>query len=131
MLRIREIDAFSLAECLISILLLALTLVASLSFFFNASHFSASDQHRREAMELADSRMESYRAMGYSNVANNSWNDQVGSLSVTDTATVNTVTLNSVNYKQVQVLLNWQEAAETASAQQQNQSINLVTYIAQ
>ena len=54
-----------------------------------------------------------------------------GSLITTDTVTVSNVPLNSINYKQVNVIVSWYEQeGEMSNTQKQSQSINLTTYIA-
>ena len=123
LMRLGQSKAFTIAEVLISVLLLVITMTASVAFFFNSSKLSGSDEHRRIAMELADSRMEYIKSMNWGSINNSigPWSDPIAyNLYATENATVYTN-----GYKQVDLTTSWQEPEQTV-----NEQINLTTYIA-
>ena len=50
--------AFTLIECLISILILAILLAGGMSFYFNSNSFMSLAMHKKIALELATEKME-------------------------------------------------------------------------
>ena len=58
-------DGFTVIETLISILLLAITLVGSLSIYFNADRVTTFVGHKKMAAEIVNSRMEELRRLDY------------------------------------------------------------------
>ncbi len=124
----------TLIECLISLILLAVLLVAGIAFYFYAQETFRWSVHKRIAIEMASAEMESIKNMEYTTLPNppsrSKWFQESGP--------VNIVTLNdgqrdvyvtgdgATGYKEAQVEVSWQDPARGNS----QQSVSLDTYIA-
>jgi len=115
---------FTLAEVLISILILAIMLTGGLSFYFNSDAVIGQVSHKKLATEIANSILENLKKAGYDSlpapgagtpVALTSTDDPVGILKDLSATKIVTVTDlgNPVAYKQVEVSVTWTEADES------------------
>ncbi len=57
--------ALTLAECLVSIVILAITLVAGMAFYFNSGAIMGRAMHKKMAMEMANQKMETIKQAGF------------------------------------------------------------------
>ncbi len=127
---------FTLAEVLISLLILVIILAGGMKFYFYASEVIGLVTHKKLATEIANSTLEDLKRSGYSNLpapgpgtptALTNTDDPVGilkDLSATKTVTVTDVG-NPIDYKQVDVAVAWTESGKNTSRE-----TKLTTYIA-
>lgn len=123
---------FTIAECLISLLLLTVILVGGMAFYFYSTEYLSFATHRRMVTELANAEAEDIRNDGFASlpdpVPNGLWLARsqeavtIGSLS--GTKDVYVFDVPGVGYKQVEVRISWNEPGKTAT-----QEIAINTYI--
>ena len=124
---------FTLIETLISILLLAIVLAGGLSLYFNGNEMVTLSTHKKMALEIANSKMEDLKAGGYVNLpsagAATTTSIQVGSLNALQSVTVTNMDEagvgGAVDYKQVDVNIDWSEGGKFKAGQQ----VKLSTYL--
>ena len=115
---------FTLAEVLISILLLAIVMSGGLQFYFSSAKITGLLTHKKFATELANSLLEDLKKDGYSNLpavgpgtatALTSAEDPLNILKdLSGTKTITVTNIGSpVQYKQVDVIVAWTEAGES------------------
>ena len=108
----------TIIECLISIIILAIMLTAGMAFYFNAQASMRGAIHKRIAVEMASAEIESIKNMDYASITLGGWPQtdvSIGDL----TGKKDVVVSNTGGYKQVQVVVSWQD-----------KSVSLDTYIA-
>ena len=132
----------TLAEVLISLLLLAIVLTGGMGFYFNADEAIALVTHKKFATEIANLTLEDLKRGGYPNLppsgpgistALTDTDDPlhiIKNLSATKTVTVTDIDdpvggTNPVDYKKVEVIVTWSEAGKNTA-----RKTNLVTYMA-
>ena len=129
-------QGFTLIETLISILLLSIILFAGMAFYFNGDEFMTKAMHRKMAQEMANSKMEDLKRAGYANLpaSGTSVVDatvKVGGLSATRTTTVTNKDDpsggNPIDYKEVKVRVDWNEAGKVTASPQ---SFSITTFMA-
>ncbi|MDD5729683.1 MAG: prepilin-type N-terminal cleavage/methylation domain-containing protein [Candidatus Omnitrophica bacterium] len=119
---------FTLIEALIALLLLAITVVGSMAFYFYSNQSTAITVHRRMAVEFANSELEGLKNTPYDNIVSKSpaVNITTGNLSELNGKEEILVAEDvSHNFKQISVTITW---TEPASGLGQNLVLN--TYIA-
>ena len=135
---------FTIIECLISILLLAITLAGGMAFYFYSTGYLAAATHRRIAAELANARLEEIKNAGYANLpepapaAPGLWDDPdvpgvppepvtISGLTGQQEVYVRDIDINGggTDYKQVEVKIIWNEPSRAGS-----QEVTLDTFIA-
>jgi len=128
----------TIIECLLSILILAIMLTAGMAFYFNAQASMRWSVHKRIALEMASAELENIKNNGYATLPNPApagglWQGpltvQLVNLSGQKDIYVFDVDINgdgSTDFKQVRVIISWQDAGKGSS-----QSAQLDTYIAQ
>ncbi|HTY44616.1 MAG TPA: prepilin-type N-terminal cleavage/methylation domain-containing protein [Patescibacteria group bacterium] len=119
----------TLIECMISMLVLAILLMAGMAFYFNAQSLARWSVHKRIALEMANAEMENIKNGGYANLPDPApaglWrtsNVTIGNL----TGRTDVYVSDSAGYKQVDVEVDWQDPAKGNAWK----SIRLVTYMA-
>ena len=123
---------FTIIECLISVILLAITMVGSMAFYFYSTGHLAGATHKRIAEELANAKMEEIKNSDYSLI--NSWagageNVTIGGLSwqqeiyVVDVFGPPNV---GIAYKKVQIRTYRNETSKFGT----QQDVTIATYIA-
>lgn len=125
-----QLEGFTLTECLVSILLLAIVLAGSMAFFSfsNSSLYLA--ERRRIAAAIADSIMENVKNTDYANIE--TWagtgNVMVGNLNGQKSVSALNVdedSNGSIDYKRVSVVVSWNDPAKVA---QQNVALDSLFY---
>ena len=114
---------FTIIECLISILLLAIVMVGGMAFYFDSTGHLAGATHKRIAAELANAKLEELKNIGYGNLTNGET-----STSLNITAGINglqNVTIVGTAYKEVSVQMFWNEPNKAGT-----QNVTISTYIA-
>lgn len=134
------IKGFTIIECLISILLLAIVMAGGMAFYFYSTGYLASATHRRIAAEMANARLEQIKNSGYANLpdpAPGLWDDPsvpgvppepvtIGSLPGQQEVYIFDIDENGggTDYKQAEVKITWTEPSKTGP-----QEMVLETYI--
>lgn len=133
----KNISGFTLVETLISILILAIVLAGGLSLYFNSSAISALMTHKKFATELTSKIMEELKKNGYASLplpgpgipTALTTADDPSHIILDLTPATKTVTVTDigspVEYKQVDVIVNWTEAGKSTP-----RSAQATTYIA-
>ena len=123
---------FTIIECLISILLLAIVMVGGMAFYFNSTGHLTAATHRRIAAELANARLEAIKNNGYAVLPPQPLGPPLGIwLGPTDitigglTGQQEVYVFDVENYKEVRVRIYWNEANAVGL-----QEVILDTYIA-
>ncbi len=126
-------SAFTLTEALVSLLLIALILLGSTSFYGNANEVQGLAIHKKIASEMLNSRLEQFKNnYGTLPVSSPAVDNSItiGSLAATETITVTDVDENNDGvtdgYKQVSAQMDWTEPNKAGK----NVSLSLVTYLA-
>lgn len=117
-------SSFTLIECLVSIIILAVLLTAGMAFYFNAQEALRGAIHKRIAVEMASAEMESIKNTDYANISLGTWPQSdvsIGNL----TGKTDVDVSDMGGFKQVHVVVSWQDAAKSAS-----QNVSIDTYIA-
>lgn len=129
---LRSLTGFTLIECVISLLLLAVVLVGGMAFYFYSDKSLTIATHRRMATELANARLEELKSGGLAGLPNPvppPANIDIGSLVGQQAVSISDVddplTPGTNDYKQVQVKIDWSEPEQTS-----NQEVVLDTFIA-
>lgn len=117
-------SGFTLLEVIISILLLAITLAGGMALYFNANKIMALMVHKKQAMEMADKKMEEIRDASY--VSLNEGTTEESGLKVAGLNANRSVTITkpTSNYKQVMIEVNWKEADEAY-----DKTVKLISYV--
>lgn len=121
----RSAEGFTLLEILVSILLLAVTLVGGMALYHNAERIMALMVHKKQAMEMADKKMESMRNTSYVllNVGESTESDlKISGLSANRKIVV---TETGSDLKEIKVEVNWNEAGVNIP-----KNVTLVSYVA-
>jgi Tfp pilus assembly protein FimT len=129
----RNEKGLTIAECLISMMLLAILLAAGMAFYFNAEQGFRWSVHKRIAVEMASAELESIKNSGYASLpepapAGNLWRGgvavAVGNLSGQKDIYVYDIDADGggTDYKQVRIVVSWHDPA--------SRSVSLDTYIA-
>ena len=126
---------FTIIEALISMLLLTITLVGSMAFYFHSQGYFASVNHRRIAAEIASAELEDIKTDGYTAIpAAGAWTVRATKLTQRLSAGAIGgmpgwgeiyVIDNSEGYKEVQVTIFWNQPGKSTV-----QEVTLDTYIA-
>ena len=67
MKKINNNKGTTIIEVLVSLFLIAITMVGGLQLYFNAAELNAVALHKEQVTEMVNSRMEGYRRIAYSN----------------------------------------------------------------
>ena len=126
-------NGMTLAEVLISFLLLSIVLVGGMGFYFNSTDVMTMAMHKKIAMEMATQAMEQIKNGGYGslpNPASGNWETAstvtFGNFSAQKQRRVTDVEGTSPNInKRVEIQFNWSEPGRQTS-----QLVSLATYIA-
>jgi len=135
----RNKKGLTIIECLLSIIILAVMLTAGMAFYFNAQAGLRWSVHKRIAVELANSELESIKNIGYNglttdcpgvglcNNPNYTKPVQVEDLPLPPPTQPNqkVYVIDNGGYKEVHVEIAWQEADKSNPS-----TVNLSTYIA-
>ena len=119
----RQSGGFTLLEILVSMLLLAVTLVGGMALYHNAEQIMALMVHKKVAMELANEKMEDIRNTSFSRLAAQEDYPRVSGLSGVRSAEVFEL---SPDLKEVRVTVRWDEAGQTGD----RRKVELVSYVA-
>lgn len=115
---------FTLVECLISLVIVTVVLVAGMGFYYYSKSLLESAIFRKIAVEVADSKMEEIRNNGYAGLPAGPLEVSLGKISGQEYIYVNDVS-GTTDYKEVSVEVTWQEPGKAVL-----QNIALSTYIA-
>ena len=125
----RKLDTsgFTLLEILVSMLLLAVTLVGGMALYHNAERIMALMVHKKVAMELANEKMEAVRNSSYGSLSDGVSQDFGLKVSGLNAGRVTTVSILDPNkdVKEVRVAVNWKEAGQKI-----DKTVELVSYVA-
>lgn len=119
---------FTLLEILVSMLLLAVTLVGGMALYHNAERIMALMVHKKVAMELANERMEAVRNTPYSTLdpgIDQDFNLKVSGLSAGRVTTVSIPDPNK-DLKEVRVNVRWDEAGQSGG----QRKVEMISYVA-
>jgi prepilin-type N-terminal cleavage/methylation domain-containing protein len=123
--------ALTLIECLVAVILLSITLVAGMAFYFNASAIMGQAMHKKMAMEMINQKFEQLRRDGYSALTPtvdfvNGSTVTFGDFSVQTRQKVTNIDGNSSNgVRKVEIEVSWTEAGKSAA-----NTIAMSTYVA-
>jgi prepilin-type N-terminal cleavage/methylation domain-containing protein len=120
----------TLIECLIALLLLAITVVGGMSFYFHSNQYLRGSIYRRLAAEIANAQMEQIKRNGFAGLpaADGLWTSQtidIGGLTGGGTQNVYVYDVDSGAYKHVLIETDWQEPGQTTQ-----ERVRLDTHIA-
>ncbi len=124
-IRSRQKSGFTLLEILVSLLLLAVTLVGGMALYHNAQKIMALMVHKKVAMELADRQMETVRTTSFGLLAAGESTESNLRVTGLPANRRTTVTETSSKLKEIRVEVNWNEAGQTTP-----HSVMLVSYVA-
>jgi len=135
--RICKQNGSTLIEILVSMIIMAITLLGGIALYFNASEIQKMAVHKKMATELANSRMEELRSMSCAAITalNHNWADlQVGGLLLAGADSkgikvllpINRSPAGKSNYCEVEVQIKWNEAGQI----KRDFDINLASYVA-
>lgn len=131
-------SGFTIIECIISLLLLAIIMVGGMAFYTYASQYTRGAVHKKAALEIANTKMEEIRSNGYASLPDPAtlplsglWqgplNISIASLTGEEDIYVYGIDDDSngtTDYKKVTIEVKWQQAGKT-----NQQAIKLDTYI--
>lgn len=126
---------FTIIECLISILLLAIVMAGGMAFYFYSNEYFQGSIHKKIAVEIINSDIEKIRKDGFAELpdADGLWKSEDqnirGLTGFTNNKRIYVYQVDkngdgNIDYKHVRIELNWQEAGK-----QTQQAVRLDTYI--
>jgi len=133
--RICKQSGSTLIEILVSMVVMAITLLGGIALYFNASELQKMAMHKKMATELANSRMEELRTMSCADIEalNHSWADlQVGGLLLAGADSKGIKVLDPPpivppdTHCKVEVQIKWNEVGQI----NRDFNINLATFVA-
>ena len=126
---------FTIIECLISVILLAITMVGSMAFYFYSTGHLAGATHKRIAAELANAKMEELKNTDYDDITNDTQNITISATPGIPMSGINgteNVTVNpggghfgGPEYKEVHVEIAWSEPTKSGLQQKVTLSTNI------
>lgn len=129
---------FTIVECIISLLLLAIIMVGGMAFYTYASQYTMGAVHKKTALEIANTKMEEIRNNGYASLpdpatlpVNGLWQGptdiSIAKLTGQENIYIYGIDENAdsvIDYKKVRIEVKWRQAGKTSQ-----QAIKLDTYI--
>ena len=128
---IRHRQGSTIIEVLVSLVIVTVTALGGIALYFNSTEIQSVVLHKKMAVRLADSRMEEFREMSYSDsalaVGVTTSDIIIGGLEARATdghGMKTTVTDPGLGYKQVQVDIDWKDSGQIG----RDFNVSLVTY---